>query len=188
MGAPRPKAVLAPPEQSLGRRHNDASQVGLTQPHTPRYLFLRRKRYQKAAGGGPPVPPASPSWRYFIYCLFALCCSWIDSTGGARPSSAALQRVPTGSNGGYAKTAVRANPAAGSTPLRGRQAELFKYQSARSEPRRKPLFTGHRSSPPGSVSVNPPPRQAAPMGRPRAGFLGAEPLSGLLVTFPPREK
>ena len=107
--------MLAPPEQSLGRRHNDASQV---QPHTPRYLFLRRKRYQKAAGGRPPVPPASPSGRYSICCLFALCCSWADSTGGACPSSAALQRLSTGSNGGYAKTAGRANPVAGSTPLR----------------------------------------------------------------------
>ena len=30
------------------------------------YLFVRTKRYQKAAGGVPPVPPASPSGRYSI--------------------------------------------------------------------------------------------------------------------------
>ena len=94
---------------------------GPARPRTPRYLFVRTKRYQKAAGGGPPVPPASPSGRYFIYCLFALCCSWADSTGGACPSSAALQRLSTGSNGGYAKAAGRANPVDGPFPLRGRQ-------------------------------------------------------------------
>ncbi len=37
-------------------------------------------------------------------------------------------------------------PFAGSTPLRGRRAELDESQTTRSEPRRKRSFTGHRSS------------------------------------------
>ena len=44
------------------------------------------------------------------------------------------------------RAAIRRIPATGSVPLRGRQAEFFKYQTPRSEPRRKLLFTGHRSS------------------------------------------
>ena len=44
------------------------------------------------------------------------------------------------------RAAIRRIPAAGSLPLRGRQAELDESQAPRSEPRRKRSFTGHRSS------------------------------------------
>ncbi len=52
--------------------------------------------------------------------------------------------------------AIRRATIAGPIPLRGRQAELFKYQTTRSEPRRKLLFTGHRSSSFAGVSEKPP--------------------------------
>ena len=44
------------------------------------------------------------------------------------------------------RAAIRRIPAAGSLPLRGRQAELDESQTTRSEPRRKLLFTGQSSS------------------------------------------
>ena len=81
---------------------------GVSFPTGDLYLFPRRKRYQKGAGGGPPVPPASPFGRYSILILFALCCSWADSPEGASPSSAAAQRLSTGPNGGEAAGGVPA--------------------------------------------------------------------------------
>ena len=118
-------------------------------------------------------------------CLFALCCSWIDSTRVPalclplpivypRVLTGAKQRGECGDSRHWAygpttaratqappcRAAIRGVPAADSAPLRGRQAESFKYQSTRSEPRRNLLFTGHRSSSLGSVSENPPPRRA----------------------------
>jgi hypothetical protein len=47
MGVGFSKAALASPEQSLGRRHNDASQTGFTQPRTLRLLFVRTKSNTK---------------------------------------------------------------------------------------------------------------------------------------------
>ena len=86
----------------------------------------------------------------------------------------------------YCASAQRV-PDADSTPLRGRQAELVDRQSPRSEPRRELPFTGQSSSSFGSVSENPPPRQAVRqrkrcLGRPREGARGLP--GALLVTFP----
>ena len=53
---------------------------GVSFPIQDLLLFPRRKSNQKGAGGAPPVPPASPGGRYSIFILFALCCSWFDST------------------------------------------------------------------------------------------------------------
>ena len=107
-----------------------------------------------------------------MFCLCALRCSWAVSTDGAYPSSAARgavirrsaerlarrrkRRLSThesyrgakqrGECGADLPRSDSEGPLAGSLPLRGRQAELFKCQSTRSEPRRIDLFTGHRRS------------------------------------------
>ncbi len=187
---------------------------GLRAPRALRHLFVRTKRCQKAAGGEPPVPPASPSGRYSMCCLFALCCSWADSTDGAYPSSAAAYRLPTGFIWGEATGGVRCrftaqlfggSPAADSLPLRGRQAELDESQTTRSEPRRKRSFTGHRSSSFAERVRKSPAEVDAPgsrhcrlwrqrplgqrkrcLGRPREGARGLP--GALLVTFPAWEK
>ena len=151
---------------------------GLRAP-TPRGTFLYGQKGTKKPPGEGPL--ASPSGRYSIFCLFALCCGWADSTDGASPSSAAACRLPTGPIGGpCCGTSVRcwfpaqrfgAIPVAGSVPLRGRQAELDDRQTTRSEPRRKLSFTGHRSSSLGSVSENPPLFQGV-WGDTPSAFLG----------------
>ena len=127
----------------------------------------------KKPPGESPGPPVSPSGRYSLFCLFALCCSWIDSTrvpalrlppAGPSfgvppndwPGDASAACLPTGSNvlpavahrciASLLRSDSERSPAAGSPPLRGRQAELVESQTPRSEPRRTLLFTGHRSS------------------------------------------
>ena len=71
------------------------------------YLFVRTKRYQKAAGGVPPVPPASPSGRYSIWGFICAPTNRVWFYPSAYPSSATAQRLPTGSNGGEAAGGVR---------------------------------------------------------------------------------
>ena len=192
--------------------------TGLPAPD-PGNLFLRRKRYQKAAGGAPPVPPRHrPPGDTPLGVLFAFRPNWFGSADGACPSSAARgavirrsaerlarrrkRRLSThelyrrfllwhiGAVQVYCASAQRV-PDADSTPLRGRQAELVDRQSPRSEPRRELPFTGQSSSSFGSVSENPPPRQAVRqrkrcLGRPREGARGLP--GALLVTFPAWEK
>ena len=161
-------------------------------------LFLRRKSNQKAAGGAPPVPPASPFGRYSIFDFICAPTNRGWFYPRAYPSSAATYRLPTSPIGRpccgtsvrceFAAQLFGAIPLAGSVPLRGRQAELVDRQSPRSEPRRIHSFTGHRSSSFGSVSVNPPPRQAVPLGRPRVRESRTVGSGALLVTFPAWEK
>ena len=129
---------------------------GLRAP-TPRGTFLYgQKGTKKPPGEGPRSPRHRPPGDTPFGVLFALRPNWFGSMDSAYPSSAAAYRLPTGSNGGpCCGTSVRcgftlqrfgAISIAGSTPLRGRQAELDESQTTRSEPRRAHLFTGHRSS------------------------------------------
>ena len=127
---------------------------GLRGP-APRGPFLGvQKGTKKTPGEGPRSPRHRPPGDTPFGGLFALRPNWFGSMDSAYPSSAAAYRLPTGSNGGpCCGTSVRftlqrfgAISIAGSTPLRGRQAELDESQTTRSEPRRKLLFTGQSSS------------------------------------------
>ena len=144
---------------------------GLRAP-TPRGTFLYgQKGTKKPPGEGPRSPPASPSGRCSIFCLFALCCGWADSTDGASPSSAGFLRLPTGPIGGpCCGTSVRCERPAESAILSSRAAVTEVPRPVWSA-KRWGLFTGHRSSSPGSVSENPPLFQGA-WGDTPSAFLG----------------
>ena len=181
---------------------------GASRPHAPGSTFGCPKADGKGAQG--VLPLENPEFRV----LSALRPNWFDSPESAYPPSAARgavirrsaerlaqrrkRRLSThelyrrfllwhiGAVQVYCASAQRV-PDADSTPLRGRQAELVDRQSPRSEPRRELPFTGQSSSSFGSVSENPPPRQAVRQrkrcrGRPREGARGLP--GALLVTFP----
>ena len=73
-------------------------------------------------------------------------------------------------------------PIAASTSLKGRQAESFKYQSPRSEPRRISCSRGTATLHLRPMSANPPPRRRALWAAPR-GRSGTPGSSDFLVTF-----
>ena len=131
--------------------------MGLPSP-TPRGPLLDAQKWTEKALKG-CYPLRIPNLNFICALTYR-----VGSPEGACPSSAALQLLPTSFIGGkaageYGAFLLRSDseaPAADSPPLRGRQAEFFKYQSPRSEPRRKLPFTGHRSSSLGSVSEKPP--------------------------------
>ena len=125
---------------------------GLPRPGPWGTFLYGQKGTKKPPGEFPRSPRHRPEGDAPFGVLFALRPNWFGSMDSAYPSSAGLLRLPTGSNVLPAVavqvscTSTQRVPVADSTPLRGRQAELFKYQTTRSEPRRKLSFTGHRSS------------------------------------------
>ena len=82
----------------------------------------------------------------------------------------------------YANLSIVRSPIAAATPLKGRQAEFFKYQSTRSEPRRISSSRGTATLHLHPMSANPPPRRRDRREAPR-GRSGTPGSSDFLVTF-----
>ena len=121
------------------------------------YFSLAGKVTRRALKGSPLENP-----QFCFYLPFAVAGLILPMVHTLRlPPVSVYPRVLTGAKQRgeclwFCRAAIRRVPVAGSIPLRGRQAELFKYQSTRSEPRRAHSFTGHRSSSLAGVSEKPP--------------------------------